>query len=128
LPKKIKDDGTPAKPKWDTVFHSTMRQGLCITIGKVFRGRSKNDSIKLCMENNFDLVDFFIYMICHLIAAMAAFYFIGYPCFESQQFNLFMIIVVTWLAVARGAKRYTYYTTKMYGRVLREQFAELFDD
>ena len=128
LPKKIKDDGTPAKPKWDTVFHSTMRQGLCVSIGKVFRGRSKKDSIALCMDNNFDLIDFSIYMIAHGIAAMAAFYGIGYPCFESQQFHLFMIIFVTWLAVARGAKRYTYYTTKMYGRVLREQFSDQLDE
>eukprot|EP00985_Skeletonema_marinoi_P033770 scaffold42116_cov241-Skeletonema_marinoi.AAC.1 len=126
LPKKIKDDGTPAKPVWDTVFHSTMRQGLCITLGKVFRGRSKKDSIALCMENDFDLIDFFIYMICHLIAAMAAFYLIGYPCFVSQEFHLFMIIFVTWLVVARGAKRYTYYTTKMYARVLRQHFADHF--
>eukprot|EP00986_Skeletonema_menzelii_P019292 scaffold27514_cov166-Skeletonema_menzelii.AAC.1 len=126
LPRKFNDDGTPAKPKWDTVFHSTMRQGLCMTLGTVFRGRSKKASIALCMENNFDLIDFFIYMTCHMIAAMTAFYCIGYPCFSSQQFHLLMIIFVTWLVVARGAKRYTYYTTKMYSRVLREHFATHF--
>ena len=114
----------PEKVNWDTVFHSTMRQGLCITLGKVFRGRSKEESIALCMENDFDLIDFFIYMICHLIASMAAIYFIGYPCFSSQEFHLLMIIFVTWLVVTRGAKRYTYYTTKMYSRVLHEHFAE----
>jgi len=28
------------------------------------------------------------------------------------------------IAVVRGANRYTYYTTKMYSRVLRKEFAE----
>jgi len=124
LPKKVNDDGTPAKPKWDTVFHSTMRQGLCISLGKVFRGRSKKQSLALCMDNNFDLIDFFIYMICHMIASIFAFYCIGYPCFESQRFHFFMIVFVTWLAVSRGGRRYSYYTTKMYGKALRKQFSE----
>ena len=103
-----------------------MRQGLCITFGTYFRGRSKKESIALCKENNFDLIDFFIYMMCHLIAAMASLVCIGYPCFEWQEFHLIMIIFVTWIVVGRGAKRYTYYSTKMYARVLREQFAEHF--
>ncbi|KAL7537805.1 hypothetical protein ACHAXR_008105 [Thalassiosira sp. AJA248-18] len=128
LPKKFKYDGTPNNPKWDTVFHSTMRQGLCIAIGKTFRGRSKRDSLKQMEENDFDLIDFFIYMTFHLIAAVAAFYVIGYPCFQSQNFHLFMLIFVVWLAVTRGASRYTYYSTKMYSRALRKQFAGVLDD
>ncbi|KAL9184752.1 hypothetical protein ACHAXT_012722 [Thalassiosira profunda] len=129
LPKKFQNDGiTPANPKWDTVFHSTMRGGVCISIGKVFRGRSKKDSLKLMEANDFDLVDFFTYMGFHLLAAVSSFYLIGYPCFRSQNFHLFMLIFVAWLGVTRGASRYTYYTTKMYSRTLRKQFAGILDE
>ena len=127
LPKKFRDDSTPNNPKWDTVFHSTMRQGACIAIGRTFRGRSKKDSLKLCEENNFDLIDFFIYMFFHLIAAVSAFYLIGYPCFLSQNFHFFILVFVAWLAVMRGASRYTYYTTKMYSKQVRKQFSGALD-
>ena len=79
-------------------------------------------------ENNFDVIDFFIYMVFHMIAALSAFYVIGYPCFQSQNFHLFMLVFVAWLAVTRGASRYTYYTTKMYSRTLRKQFADILDE
>lgn len=128
LPKKFKFDGTPNNPKWDTVFHSTMRQGACILIGRTFRGRPKKESLKQMDENDFDLIDFFIYMAFHMIAALSAFYIIGYPCFHSQNFHLFMLIFVAWLAVTRGASRYTYYTTKMYSRALRKQFSAILDE
>ena len=128
LPKKVQPDGiTPANPTYDTVFHSTMRGGVCISIGKIFRGRSKVDSLKQMEENRFDLVDFFIYMAFHMIASIAAVNVIGYPCFSSQKFHLFMLVVVTTLAVTRGASRYTYYSTKMYSNSLRRQFASALD-
>ena len=128
LPKKFRYDGTPKYPTFDTVFHSTMRQGVCIPIGRYFRGRSKKESLKQMEENNFDIIDFFIYMFFHMAAALGAFYIIGYPCFENQHFHLFMLVFVTWLAVTRGASRYTYYTTKMYSRMLRKQYADILDD
>jgi hypothetical protein len=123
LPRKFKNDGSPAKPKFDTVFHSTMRGGTCYAIGKVFRGRSQKDSLKQCEENCFDLIDFFIYMAFHMIAALSAIFLIGYPCFISENFNFGMICVVAALAVTRGSKRYTYYVTRMYSRTIRKSFA-----
>eukprot|EP00581_Thalassiosira_minuscula_P031630 CAMPEP_0183775754 /NCGR_PEP_ID=MMETSP0739-20130205/45164_1 /TAXON_ID=385413 /ORGANISM="Thalassiosira miniscula, Strain CCMP1093" /LENGTH=106 /DNA_ID=CAMNT_0026017427 /DNA_START=139 /DNA_END=459 /DNA_ORIENTATION=- len=105
-----------------------MRQGACILIGRTFRGRSKRESLQQMEENNFDLVDFLIYMGFHMIAALSAFYLIGYPCFESQKFHLFMLIFVAWLAVTRGSSRYTYYTTKMYSRALRKEFADQLEE
>lgn len=128
LPNKIKHEDTMSNPKWDTVFHSTMRGGTCIAIGKVFRGRSKKESLKQMEENNFDLIDFFIYMVFHMIAAVSAVYVIGYPCFKSQNFHFFILVFAAGLAVTRGASRYTYYTTKMYSRSLRKQFASVFDE
>ena len=107
LPKKHTYDGMPANPKWDTVFHSTMRKGACVAIGKVFRKRPKSESLKLICENDFDLIDFGIYMMFHLMLAIGSFYLIGYPCFQSQHFHLGMLVLSLWLAVKRGAKRYT---------------------
>jgi len=124
LPNKVKQEC----PKWDTVFHSTMRGGTCIAIGKVFRGRSKQDSLKQMEDSNFDLLDFFIYMAFHMLSSVAAIYVIGYPCFRSQNFHLFMLIFLTCLTVTRGASRYTYYTTKMHSRALRKQFAAILDE
>jgi len=127
LPKKFSFNGTPRTPHWDTVFHSTMRLGACIFIGKTFRGRSKAQSLKQMEENDFDLLDFGIYMLFHLSLAMASFYLIGYPCFLSQPFYLCTLLLVVWLSTARGAKRYTYYTTQMYSRALRSEFADVLD-
>lgn len=128
LPRKVRPDGTPKNPRWDTVFHSTMRQGTCVLIGRTFRGRSRGDSLRMMDENDFDLVDFAIYMAFHMLASVSAFYLIGYPCFISQGFHLSMLVFVTWLAVRRGASRYTYYCTKMYSRGLRKEFAGVLDE
>jgi hypothetical protein len=128
LPNKTKYEGTPNNPKWDTVFHSTMRGGVCIAIGNKFRGRSRKESLKQMEENNFDRIDFSIYMVFHMIASVSAIYVIGYPCFKSQNFHLFMLVVVAGLAVTRGASRYTYYMTKMYSRSMRKQFASVLDE
>jgi len=128
LPKKFTPSGQKANPKWDTVFHSTMRQGVCIAMGKYLRGRKTEDSLKQMEENNFDLVDFFIYMAAHMIAALGAIYTIGYGCFLNKYFHLAMLGGSVVLAVLRGANRYTYYTTKMYSRTLRKQFAHIIDN
>lgn len=129
LPRKFQRDGvTPNHPKWDTVFHSTMRQGVCVAIGKVFRGRSKSESLKLNEDNNFDRTDFIIYMLLHLIASVASIFVIAYPCFTSQRFHLSVIAFAMFLAVTRGANRYTYYTTKMYSNSLRREFASILEE
>lgn len=79
-------------------------------------------------ENNFDTIDFFIYMVAHAISALGAIYTIGYACFLNKWFHLCMMGASVALAVIRGGKRYTYYTTKMYSRTLRKNFAELIDN
>lgn len=128
LPKKFNSNGQDAKPKWDTVYHSTMRQGVCVAIGTYIRGRPTADSLKQMEENNFDLVDFGIYMIAHMTCSLGVIYTVGYLCFSNKYFHLSMIGASSALAVIRGAKRYTYYSTKMYSRTLRKQFANIIDD
>jgi len=128
LPKKFKSNGQEANPKWDTVFHSTMRDGFCIHIGQYLRGRKKADSLKQMEENDFDTIDFFIYMALHMIAALGSVCTIGYGCFSNKYFHVSMLAGSTVLAVVRGAKRYTYYSTKMHSRTLRKQFAHIIAD
>ena len=127
LPKKYKSNGQEAHPKYDTVFHSTMRGGVCIALGKV-RGRSKSKSLQMMEENSFDLVDFFMYMAAHMIAALGTVYTIGYACFINRYFHLAMLGFSVVVAVVRGGKRYTYYSTKMYSRALKKEFAHIIDN
>mmetsp|Transcript_6147 Transcript_6147/g.9417 ORF Transcript_6147/g.9417 Transcript_6147/m.9417 type:complete len:219 (-) Transcript_6147:637-1293(-) len=124
LPKKFKPDGSPANPRYDTVFHSTMRDGVCILIGKFFRGRSRAESLTLMETNMFDMIDFCLYMFFHMIASLSAICVSGFFCFKSIIFFRLMLGASIVIAVVRGANRYTYYTTKMYSRVLRKEFAE----
>eukprot|EP00986_Skeletonema_menzelii_P008152 scaffold3356_cov154-Skeletonema_menzelii.AAC.2 len=124
LPKKFNADGSPAQPKYDTVFHSTMRDGACIAIGKFIRGRSRAENLTLMETNMFDKIDFCVYMILHMIAALGAIYVSGFLCFKSIIFFRLMLGASIVIAVVRGANRYTYYTTKMYSRALRKEFAE----
>lgn len=79
-------------------------------------------------ENDFDLVDFFIYMAFHAISSIFNILTLGYGCFSSKIFHLAMLCLCLVLAVVRGANRYTYYTTKMYSRKLRKSFAHIIED
>ncbi len=124
LPKKFNKDGSPANPKYDTVFHSTMRDFLCIPIGKFVRGRSRAENLTLMETNMFDKIDFCVYMMMHMVAALSAIYVSGYLCFKSIIFFRLLLAASIVIAVVRGANRYTYYTTKMYSRVLKKEFAE----
>mmetsp|Transcript_35126 Transcript_35126/g.75854 ORF Transcript_35126/g.75854 Transcript_35126/m.75854 type:complete len:462 (+) Transcript_35126:33-1418(+) len=128
LPRKYeKNSGALANPKYDTVFHSTMRMGVCIPIGTYFRKRKRATSLKLMEENDFDTVDFFIYMMFHMILALGSIYTVGYGCFSNKVFHKVVLGGSVVLAVVRGANRYTYYSTKMYTRALRKEFAGILD-
>ncbi|EJK73207.1 hypothetical protein THAOC_05180 [Thalassiosira oceanica] len=123
LPKKKTIDGvTQSEPRWDTVFHSTMRGGACVALGRTFRGRSREESLRQMEENSFDLTDFGIYMGMHAVGAVMATALIGYGCFTNQIFHRLTIVLVVVLGVVRGAKRYTYYATMMYSRALQKEF------
>jgi hypothetical protein len=129
LPKTFQKDGiTPNNPRWDTIFHSKMRQGVGVLIGQVFRRRAKSQSLQRAEENNYDWIDFTIYMVLHMSASIASIYVFAYPCFASRRFHLFVLSFATVLAVTRGANSYTYYTTKMHSKSLRKQFASILEE
>jgi hypothetical protein len=122
LPRK--DRAKP--PKFDTVFHSTVRHGLAVAIGKVFWGRPVAVSLQQQEADHYEVRDFFVYMAGH--ATMC--YFGGIMvlanlCWHYRQAHLVVIVLLTVVAVYRGAERYTYYATSMSSRSIRKEFKDI---
>lgn len=123
-----KADGTIIRPIFDTCFHNFERAGLAIMIGSTLWKRPKETSKEQMRNNHYEVRDLLAYMFAHAVAAFSSIFILGYPCYHSRKlhasFLFFVAIVTTW----RGAKRYTYYTTAMYGKAIRKQFAHLIDE
>lgn len=126
LPRAKRKDG--AQPKYDTVFHSTVRGGLCITIGSTLWNRPKAISLKQMEDNDFELRDFLAYMVVHAILAVFSIYTLAYPCFINKTVHVSFLYLLTCICVYRGAKRYTFYSTTMYGRIIRKEFADILQE
>ena len=122
--KKLKD-GTPAPTVYDTVFHSNMRAGLCVKMGEYLWDRPKEISLEQCKTNDFEMRDFYVYMGIHFLCAVNSIVVLGYPCFLSKYIHALFLWVLLALCTYRGSKRYTYYSTKMYGKIIRKHFAEV---
>jgi hypothetical protein len=113
----------PKGGRFDTVFHSTMRGGVCIMIGKVFWKRSKEKSLEQMKTHNYELRDLFVYMAMHWTAATGSMIVLAYPCSLGPMIHGCILVMVATIVTWRGAKKYTYYSTKMYSRMIRKQFA-----
>jgi hypothetical protein len=50
---------------------------------------------------------------------------LGYLCYSYQTAHGSLLILLAVLVAFRAAKRYTYYTTSMYSRMLRKHFRVL---
>jgi hypothetical protein len=124
----LQKNGTPMPARYDTVFHCTVRGGLCITIGSVCWGRPKSKSLKQMETNDFELRDFAVYMAMHAFMACVSVYALAYPCFRSKDVHLGFLAFLTSITVWRGAKRYSFYSTAMYGRLIRKNFHDLIAD
>jgi len=125
---RIGPDGQQIVPTYDTVFHSLMRGGLYIITGSTFFGRNKAISVDHMNANNFYLGDLFVYLGAHAFLSILATVLLGYLCFHSKAMHGFLLAAVTAVVVYRGALRYTYYTTEMYSKTLRKQFAHLLEE
>ena len=124
LPRKDRVDkkGKQCTPRFDTVFHIAMRGGACLTIGKKLWGRSVSKSLEQMDTDHFERRDFLVYITFHTLSSTFSILGLGYACFISQSFHASMLVLVVFLSVFRGAKRYSYYTTDMYSRMLRKHF------
>jgi len=123
--RRLGRDGRPLPPVYDTVFHCTVRGGLAIMLGQVCWKRQKALSVKQMEANDFELRDFLVYMLFHAVMAVLSVYVLAYPCFVSKAVHLCLLTVLTVICVYRGSKRYTYYSTSMYGRLIRKNFENL---
>ena len=126
LPRKDRTlpDGNAIVPRFDTVFHIAMRGGGCLAIGKLW-GRSTAESIHQMMNNHFERKDLLVYLAIHAAMSIFAIVVLGYLCYSNQTVHGSLLILLAVLAAFRGAKRYTYYTTSMYSRLLRTHFSLL---
>lgn len=131
LPRKVRrtkgPDGQPLPPKYDTVFHSTVRGGLCIVMGKALWGRKKEVSLKQIADDDYEMRDFFVYMAAHAVAGVTSTCISGYLCFTYQKFHAAVLVFLIYTTVMRGAKRYTFYINSMYGRMIWKQFKDSLD-
>jgi len=119
--KKLKN-GSPAPTTFDTVFHANHRNGNCVAMGTLFFNRSVEESKRQIANNDFETRDLVVYMAFHFLLVIASIVIVAYPCYLSRYvhgtFLVLLLIICTW----RGAKRYTYYSTQMYARIIRSKF------
>ena len=121
LPRKDRTDenGILIAPKYDTCFAVTMRGGGCLVIGKKW-GRLKDESLRQMYTNHFEAKDLLVYMAIHAAMSLFAILVLGFLCYSSQVIHGSFLILLAVICAFRGAKRYTYYTTAMYSRMLRK--------
>jgi hypothetical protein len=107
---------------YDTVFHKNMRSGLCIKIGSLLWGRSLEESQQQVKSNQFEKRDFVVYMTCHFMCALTSMLVLGYTCYVSKYVHGFYLVALLVICTWRGARRYTYYGTKMHVDILKKCF------
>jgi hypothetical protein len=74
---------------------------------------------------HYDRTDFFIYMLSHAVMAMSSILILGHVCYTFQGVHAWFIRIMAIVCTIRGARRYTYYTSQMYSRMLRMHFKVL---
>jgi hypothetical protein len=121
---KKQSDGTPTPTIYDTVYHSTMRNNLYVTLGKVLWNRPKEVSMEHVKTNDFELRDFQVYMGLHLLNGILSVIVLAYPCYLNKYVHGAFLWILFAICTFRGAKRYTYYSTKMYAKIIRKHFAD----
>lgn len=122
--KTLLKDGTPAPTKYDTVYHSNLRDGMYVLAGDLLWNRDKETSLQHIATNDFELRDFYVYMGGHLLMSILSMIVLAYLCFLSKYVHGTILICLVILCTYRGAKRYTYYSTQMYSNVIRKNFAD----
>lgn len=125
LPARSKDNPSP---KYDTVFHATWKGELCDLAGKVFWKRSKEVSRDCSERRDFETRDFLLYMIGHAVGSccLGVVLLGDILCYRGgKAIHATMIWFAIVLCAKRGANRYTYYVTAMYGQKLRKAFKEI---
>lgn len=124
LPRKS-HKGEARTPRYDTVFHSTVRDGLCETIGTVCWGRSKEESRRQMAEDDYETRDFLVYMSGHAIMAAFATTVVAYFCTKDIYIHAGFIWALAVICISRGAKRYVYWVTSMSSSTLEKHYRDI---
>ncbi len=101
-----------------------MRDGLCVAMGKLLWNRPKEVSLKQARTNDFEMRDFLVYMSAHAIATFSSLSVLAYACYSSQLFHGAILWLLVVICTYRGAMRYTYYSTKMYTKIIQSKFVD----
>ncbi|KAL3907049.1 MAG: hypothetical protein SGILL_009030 [Bacillariaceae sp.] len=120
------DNPTPStkRRKYDTVFHSLWRGGPCELVGKLLWNRPKKISQEQSQRNDFEVRDLLVYMVGHAVACVSLGVGVvaGTSYLGGQRGHSLMLIFSTVLCAERGAQRYSYYVTAMYGQKLQKAY------
>lgn len=108
-------------PTYDTVFHSFWRQGLCETCGSLLWNRPVTVSKVQMEHDDYETRDFLLYMMGHAILVCTSILTLANICRFGPLFHGILLFCVVTICVYRGAQRYTYYVTIMYGKIVRKQ-------
>lgn len=116
--------GRPRPPTYDTVYHFNMRGGQAEWMGNLFWGRPREESLQMVETNEYELRDFFAYMVVHFFGVFLSIIILAYSCSISRYTHAAWILGLFIAVILRGANRYVFYSTKMYTTILRKQFKE----
>jgi len=108
---------------YDTCYHNNMRGGGCTVLGNIFWKRPVEVSKEQMKTNNFEMRDFLVYQILHALAFFVSLLSCGYLCNLSHYSHGALLIMSLICTTLRGGKRYTYYSTTMYTKLIQRQFA-----
>jgi hypothetical protein len=122
LPRKSANK--PGPPTYDTVFHSLWRPGLCETCGTLMWKRSPTLSRVQMEQDDYETRDFLLYMLGHATLAGISILTLANLCSLGPVLHGILLTLVVIICVYRGAQRYTYYVTVMYGKVIRKQLGD----
>lgn len=122
LPRKSAKKSFP--PTYDTVFHSLWRPGLCETCGTLLWKRSPTLSKDQMGRDDYETKDFLVYMVGHATLVGISILTLANLCRLGSILHGILLTCVVTICVYRGAQRYTYYVTVMYGKIIRKQLGD----
>lgn len=129
LSKTGRDDrGKLVPAKYETTFHSLVRNGFIETTGTLLWRRSREESRRQMLEGDYELRDFAVYMLIHALLCTFATLVVAYACTMDKSIHAGVLWCLVVICVFRGAQRYVYWLTSMSSKALQKEYREIFDE
>ena len=74
--------------------------------------------------DDYEARDFLAYICIHAFLVVISIPTLAFACNYNKHLHVALILGVLLVCIHRGSQRYTYYTTKMYSRVIRKEFLD----